>query len=56
MTISIKINNGQSIPSKWYLFILLFFKILAILALENIAKILTQAKSDLLQTLLAHVL
>ena len=60
MTISIKINNGQPIPLMWYLFILLFsFRILAILALENIAKNIddwTQAKSDLLKTLLAHVL
>ena len=33
-----KINIGQPIPLMWYIFILLFFKILA---LENIAKILT---------------
>ena len=38
MTILIEINNGQPIPMMWYLFILLFFRILA---LENIAKILT---------------
>ena len=55
MTISIKINNGQPIPLIWYLFILLFFfRILAILALENIAKIL--ATGPRLKTLLAHVL
>ena len=41
MTISVKINKGQPIPLMWYLFILsFFFRILAILALENIAKIL----------------
>ena len=58
MTISIKINNGQPIPLMWYLFILLFFfRILAILALENIAKILTTGpRSDLPKTLLARVL
>ena len=33
----IEINNGQPIPLMWYIFILLFFRILA---LENIAKIL----------------
>ena len=38
MTILIEINNGQPIPLLWYLFILLFFRVLA---LENIAKILT---------------
>ena len=38
MTILIEINNGQPIPLMWYIFILLFFRILA---LENIAKILT---------------
>ena len=32
-------NNGQPIPLMWYIFILLFF--FRILALENIAKILT---------------
>ena len=42
MTISIKINNGQ--PNLWcgiFLFSYFFFRILAILALENIVKILT---------------
>ena len=34
----IEINNGQPIPLMWYIFILLFFRILA---LENVAKILT---------------
>ena len=34
----IEINNGQPIPLMWYIFILLFF---GILALGNIAKILT---------------
>ena len=38
MTILIEINNGQPIPLMWYIFILLFF---GILALVNIAKILT---------------
>ena len=38
MSILIEINNGQPIPLMWYIFILLFFRILA---LENIAKILT---------------
>ena len=39
MTILIEINNGQPIPLMWYILILsLFFRILA---LENIAKILT---------------
>ena len=38
MTILIEINNGQPIRLMWYLFIFLFFRILA---LENIAKILT---------------
>ena len=39
MSILIEINNLQPIPLMWYIFILLvFFKILA---LENIAKILT---------------
>ena len=40
MTILIEINNGQPIPFMWYIFILLllFFRILA---LENVAKILT---------------
>ena len=38
MTILIEINNGQPIPLMWYIFILLIFRILA---LENIAKILT---------------
>ena len=33
-----EMNNGQAIPLMWYIFILLFFRILA---LENIAKILT---------------
>ena len=33
-----EMNNGQPIPLMWLIFILLFFKILA---LENIAKILT---------------
>ena len=33
-----EINNGQPIPLMWYIFILLFLRILA---LENIAKILT---------------
>ena len=36
--ILIEINNGQLIPLMWYNFILLIFRILA---LENIAKILT---------------
>ena len=39
MTILIEINNEQPIPLMWYIFILLFF--FRILALENIAKILT---------------
>ena len=38
MTILIEINNGQPIPLMWYVFILLFFRILA---LANIAKQLT---------------
>ena len=38
MSILIEINNGQPIPLMWYIYILLFFRILA---LENIAKILT---------------
>ena len=38
MTVLIEINNGQPIPLMWYIFILLFFRILA---LENTAKILT---------------
>ena len=37
-SILIEINDGQPIPLMWYLFILLFFRILV---LENIAKILT---------------
>ena len=36
--ILIEINNGQPITLMWYIFILLFFRILA---LENNAKILT---------------
>ena len=38
MTILIEIKNGQPIPLMWYIFMLLFFRILA---LENNAKILT---------------
>ena len=38
MSVLIEINNGQPIPLMWYIFILLIFRILA---LENIAKILT---------------
>ena len=38
MSILIEINNGQPIPLMWYIFILLFFKLLASV---NIAKILT---------------
>ena len=37
-SILVEINNGQPIPLMWYIFFLLFFRILAI---ENIAKILT---------------
>ena len=39
MSILIEVNNEQPIPLMWYLFILLFF--FRILALENIATILT---------------
>ena len=42
MTILIYVNNGQPIPLMWYLFILLFFRVLA---LENIAKILPTGPS-----------
>ena len=38
MSVLIEMNNGQQIPLMWYIFILLIFRILA---LENIAKILT---------------
>ena len=38
MSISIEINNEQQTRLNWYIFILLFFRLLA---LENIAKILT---------------